>query len=195
MVGNAFSHYLKVLLGMEDPITQTSENERKSLEKYAANAKVAVEIGVFEGVNTALIAKSINENGVLYGIDPFFKGKIGVCYSKLITRSHLKSTNTLNKVKLIEKLSFEAADDVPENIDFLFIDGDHSLEGIQKDWELFSKKIRPGGIVALHDTNATGQNSHIHGLGSIAYFKEVISNDPRFAYVESVDSLNVLRKA
>ena len=36
-------------------------------------------------------------------------------------------------------------------VDFLFIDGDHSLEGVTQDWEMYSPLVRPGGLVAFHD--------------------------------------------
>jgi cephalosporin hydroxylase len=38
-------------------------------------------------------------------------------------------------------------------VDFVFIDGDHSYEGVKRDWELFSPLVRPGGLVAFHDVN------------------------------------------
>ena len=36
-------------------------------------------------------------------------------------------------------------------IDFLFIDGDHTYEGARADFELYVPLVRSGGIVALHD--------------------------------------------
>jgi predicted O-methyltransferase YrrM len=36
-------------------------------------------------------------------------------------------------------------------IDYLFIDGDHSEEGIKKDYSDYSKYLAPGAIVAFHD--------------------------------------------
>ena len=36
-------------------------------------------------------------------------------------------------------------------IDFLFVDGDHSYEGVRRDFELYTPFVRSGGIVALHD--------------------------------------------
>jgi predicted O-methyltransferase YrrM len=36
-------------------------------------------------------------------------------------------------------------------LDVLFIDADHSYEGVKRDWELYSALVRPGGIVGLHD--------------------------------------------
>lgn len=36
-------------------------------------------------------------------------------------------------------------------VDMLFIDGDHTFQGVKADFELFSPLVRPGGIVAFHD--------------------------------------------
>lgn len=36
-------------------------------------------------------------------------------------------------------------------LDMLFIDGDHSLEGVTADFELWSPLVRPGGHVVFHD--------------------------------------------
>jgi len=36
-------------------------------------------------------------------------------------------------------------------VDFLFIDGDHSYEGVKKDFEMYSPLVRKGGIIAFHD--------------------------------------------
>jgi len=36
-------------------------------------------------------------------------------------------------------------------LDFLFIDGDHTYEGVKKDFEMYSPLVREGGIIAFHD--------------------------------------------
>jgi predicted O-methyltransferase YrrM len=36
-------------------------------------------------------------------------------------------------------------------VDLLFIDGDHTAEGVRRDFELYGKLVRPGGVIALHD--------------------------------------------
>jgi predicted O-methyltransferase YrrM len=36
-------------------------------------------------------------------------------------------------------------------LDLLFIDGDHSYDGVKSDFELYSRLVHKGGIVALHD--------------------------------------------
>jgi predicted O-methyltransferase YrrM len=37
------------------------------------------------------------------------------------------------------------------SLDVLFLDGDHSLDGVKRDFDMYSPLVRPGGIVALHD--------------------------------------------
>jgi predicted O-methyltransferase YrrM len=38
-----------------------------------------------------------------------------------------------------------------ERLDYLFIDGDHTYEGVKKDFEMYSPLVRSGGLVAFHD--------------------------------------------
>lgn len=45
-----------------------------------------------------------------------------------------------------------------EGVDFLFIDGDHTYEGVKQDFEMYSQLVNEGGIIALHDI-ATHPNS------------------------------------
>lgn len=49
----------------------------------------------------------------------------------------------------------EAAPQIPdESLDFVYLDGDHTLRGIMFDLHLFSKKVRPGGMVCGDDYTA-----------------------------------------
>lgn len=38
-----------------------------------------------------------------------------------------------------------------ERLDYLFIDGDHTYNGVQRDFEMYGPLVRSGGIVAFHD--------------------------------------------
>ena len=38
-----------------------------------------------------------------------------------------------------------------EKIQFLFIDGDHSYDGVKQDFEMYSPLVGPGGIIGFHD--------------------------------------------
>jgi cephalosporin hydroxylase len=52
---------------------------------------------------------------------------------------------------LPEQLAAVKAALADELLDFLFIDGDHSLKGVEQDWLDYGPLVRPGGIVAFHD--------------------------------------------
>lgn len=38
-----------------------------------------------------------------------------------------------------------------QKLDFLFIDGDHTYDGVKMDFERFAPLVRPGGLIAMHD--------------------------------------------
>ena len=38
-------------------------------------------------------------------------------------------------------------------IDFLYIDADHTFEGVKIDFDLYSKIMNKGGIITIHDTD------------------------------------------
>jgi predicted O-methyltransferase YrrM len=41
-------------------------------------------------------------------------------------------------------------------IDFLFIDGDHSYDGVKRDFEMYGPLVNPTGLIALHDIDYIG---------------------------------------
>lgn len=54
-----------------------------------------------------------------------------------------------------------------EKLDLLFIDGDHSYEGVRADYEMYREFVAPGGIIAFHD---------IQHLGPEQLWKELIQH-------------------
>lgn len=59
-------------------------------------------------------------------------------------------------------------------LDALFIDGDHTYEGVRSDFERYGKLVRAGGLIALHDVNEDYRTRH--GVDSPSISGEV----PRF---------------
>jgi predicted O-methyltransferase YrrM len=53
-------------------------------------------------------------------------------------------------------------------LDFLFIDGDHSYEGVKKDFEMYSPLVRSGGLIAFHDITPCGPPKEV-----FKYWEEV----------------------
>ncbi len=48
-------------------------------------------------------------------------------------------------------------------VDFLFIDGDHTYDGVKADFEMYSGLVRPGGLIVFHDIckHAEGLNCQV----------------------------------
>jgi hypothetical protein len=46
-------------------------------------------------------------------------------------------------------------------IDYLHIDGDHSYEGVKKDFELYSQIMSENGIITIHDTDQKYHNTFL----------------------------------
>lgn len=181
-------HALKVFFGLSSPETQVSDAELNQLLPFASTANVIVEIGCYEGNTTAALAK--NSKGRVYSIDPFFKGRAGICYSELIARLHCRRQG-LRNVEFIKAFSHEAVNGFNKPIDLLFIDADHSYEAVRKDWADWFPKVRPGGVIALHDSRRA-PNSPAY-LGSMKFYDEDIPAMQQVEEIEAVDSLALLR--
>ncbi|HEU4975489.1 MAG TPA: class I SAM-dependent methyltransferase [Baekduia sp.] len=50
-----------------------------------------------------------------------------------------------------------------EPLDFLFIDGDHTYDGVKADFESYSQLVRPGGLVGFHDISAPVSAERLDG--------------------------------
>jgi predicted O-methyltransferase YrrM len=119
--------------------------------------RVCVEIGTARGKSACFVARALKENGggMLYAIDPHartnWNDEASVDTYEM-ARRNLASLGLDRYVEIIRKPSVEAADGWDREIDLLFIDGDHSYEGVKTDWELFSPHLSPFGVALFHDT-------------------------------------------
>ena len=126
----------------------------KLASRLPSRAKI-VEIGSWKGKSTVLLQLS-NEKADIYAIDPH-KGshEHKELFGKVDTYAEFMSNIKLHcnpeKIKVLRKFSREAALDVPDGIDFLWIDGSHDYKDVRSDFELYFPKLKPGGWVAMHD--------------------------------------------
>jgi predicted O-methyltransferase YrrM len=135
-------------------------------------------------------------DGILYAVDPYPVGRLGVSFQRYIARSELRRVPN-GKVLWVRTTGAGAARSLGSElagvVDFVFIDGDHTYEGLRADWQGWSPLIAPGGCIALHDSRSTPDRS-IDDAGSVRFTREVILSDPRFRVADMVDSLTVLRR-
>ncbi len=123
----------------------------------AMKPEVCVEIGSAQGHSACHIGAALEENGkgMLYAIDPHtvtaWNDRDSEDSFPMIQRN-LAAIGVSHRVELLRTTSAGAAEDWSRSIDLLFIDGDHSYEGVKNDWNLFHPFVRPGGVVLFHDT-------------------------------------------
>ena len=123
-----------------------------------------VEVGSFQGKSTFFLGLGVklSENGKMFAID-HFKGNIGkenfyiveksdlsdleFGFRENITRAELDDTVTLFNMP-----NDQAVKHINDNsVRLLFIDSDHTAEGVAKDLKLFKSKLKPGAIIVFDD--------------------------------------------
>ena len=111
-----------------------------------------VEIGAYVGRSTHVLATvAKHRKSRVITIDPFlveFDGWDGTNAKRYFVRNVL---SVFDNVQLIEGRSQDVVDQVPDGIDFMFIDGDHAYESVKMDCENYLPKLKSGGLVAFHD--------------------------------------------
>ncbi|MEM4258240.1 MAG: class I SAM-dependent methyltransferase [Candidatus Thermoplasmatota archaeon] len=120
---------------------------------------IGAEIGVLRGYNTRNILRHLNIDKI-YLIDPYMmyegideKQDPKVPHSKAFLYAQKVLKKYKEKIIWIRKMSSEAINDVPENLDFVYIDGNHLYDYVLKDLELYYPKVKPGGVLCGHDFN------------------------------------------
>jgi len=119
--------------------------------------KTVMEIGSARGGTLFLFTRVASPDAALLSIDlpegrfgggypkhmiPLFRSFADKGQSIHLIRADSHSPETLNEVrKVLGRRS----------LDFLFIDGDHTYEGVRRDFEMYSPLVREGGAIAFHD--------------------------------------------
>ena len=184
-------------VGLQRAATQVTPAELECLLVHARSKQRLLEIGVYEGASTTLLIGAAAGDAHVYAVDPFLKGRLGICWAKGIALKQIAigiRSNADVRVHVVEQFSHDAAAAIEGSFDFMFIDGDHSLEGIRQDWDDWSGRVNDGGIIALHDTRVPSHNPGVAQLGSFQYFQSTIRVDPRFDLLQQVESLSILRR-
>jgi predicted O-methyltransferase YrrM len=181
-------HFFKFTLGLESAHSQVTERELELLLRYSRDARTICEIGCYEGRTSVALAR--NAAGNVYSIDPFFRGRLGICYSEWVARLN-RWRNGVENLSYLRGLSQEVGRRFDLPIDFLFIDADHSYEAVKADWSLWFPKVKKGGYIALHDSKPTANSPRF--LGSMRFYSEDLPKIAGVTECDGVDSLVILQ--
>ena len=134
------------------PITQTTAADRGSLMKDAAGKRSRVEIGVMSRCQRPLLRSVMDPSGTTTGIDPHPPSRLGMSFERWLAL-RVVASYPRGLVVLLRRWRHDAVISWYP-IDFLFVDGDHSRAGIDRDWRGWSRHVVPGGALALHDSRS-----------------------------------------
>lgn len=121
------------------------------------NPKVILEIGTGSGGTLFLYTTIAAPEASIISIDlpkpsigagyPAFKATLFKSFEWNGQRIHLlrADSHDFNTLAEIRTILSDC------QVDLLFIDGDHSYEGVKKDFEMYSPLVRKGGVVVFHD--------------------------------------------
>jgi len=145
--------------------------------------KVILEIGTANGGTLFLFSRVASSDATIISIDlpggefgggypdwkiPLYKAFARENQQIYLIRADSHDPKTLEQVKKILN---------GRKVDFLFIDGDHTYEGVKKDFEMYSPLVRKGGIIAFHDI-VSGPEENVGGVPK--FWQELKSKDKEF---------------
>ncbi len=167
--------------------------------------KLVLEIGTARGGSLFLLTKFSNSNSHIISLDlpggihgggyprPFkiFYKSFKLKNQKItFIRKDSHNPSTLLKVKkIINK----------RKIDILFIDGDHTYNGVKKDFEMYSPLVKKNGLVAFHDITVQQPrlNCQVHifwnEIKNNFDFEEIIGREKSYTRNEKIYGIGIIR--
>ena len=154
---------LAIGLGLIPPRTMHSDADASVLLNAAGGARRVVEIGVYEGASALALARTLGPDAELHLIDPFghhpdaLPGGWGASERAtrlLLARAGRSLGPRAPQIVWHVALSHAVAAQWSAPVDLVFIDGDHSEAGCERDWLDWSPLVARGGHVVLHDARA-----------------------------------------
>lgn len=147
---------------------------------------VVVEIGTMHGGTLWAWCQSASSDALLVSID-LPGGAFGGGYSDA-EAEHLEGYPRPGQtLELIRANSHDPATAAQlrkvlgsRTIDLLFIDADHSYEGVARDYEMYAPLVGPGGLIAFHDVLACRPED-----GEVSRFWQEVRD--RYQYCEFTD--------
>ena len=147
---------------------------------------VGVEIGTCLGVTAELFLKELPTLQKLFCIDHYpafidWNGTVMSQERQAVMKDHARarlsaygdrvSLEYMNSEEFAKKFSISSE---WQHLDFIFVDGDHSFEGVLRDFHLYWGFVRSGGIFAGHDWNiSTVQDAIKEFFPDISKVKQV----------------------
>ena len=120
----------------------------RMLFAYRSSYRVILEIGIHFGHNLHNLARAFNPD-ILIGIESDVSH-----FKAFTTYPHPVISGSSHDIETMRSLKSLIGE---RKIDLLFIDGDHSFEGVKQDYEEYSKYLSKGGVIVIHDIESEAE--------------------------------------
>ncbi len=139
------------------------------LYRLAVGRESIVEIGSYTGASACCFAEAIRASGGagrVVCIDTWNNNAMTEgerdTWSEF-SRNTDAYASILIPVMGLSSDMFRLVSDIAPRVDLLFIDGDHSYEGVRTDWRTYAPLLAPGATIVFHDYGwADGVRAVVH---------------------------------
>lgn len=162
------------LIVSESKASQNKTELAKVLQYVSEiNPKVIVEIGVHQGYSMVDWQKAFNPE-IIIGVDNDLHAlDLEATKNMLIVDGDSHSDEVLLRVKKYLR---------GHPIDFLYLDGDHTYDGVKKDYQMYSPLVRSGGIIGFDDIKLDSNHWRMNGVDVARFWNELIGLPGRKYY-------------
>ena len=101
---------------------------------------------------------------------------------------NLRRAGVAETVEPLVMTSVDAAAQMREPVELLFIDGDHSRAGAERDARIWLPRVIDGGFVMMHDVGAAGY------IGPRTVFRRMVCWNGGFDRIGRVGSMGIARR-
>jgi predicted O-methyltransferase YrrM len=188
--------------GLIPPRTMHSDADAGVLRSIAQGRRRVVELGVYEGSSAVVLCEVLDPQAELHLVDPFGEhgwalpagwGATEGASRRVVERARRRHDGP--QVTWHVDYSAAVAQRWHDPVDLVFVDGDHSEQGVRADWEGWHGFVEPGGAVVFHDARESQEGGRglpgptvvvdglFRGAGALAGWRVLAEADRTVAVV------------
>jgi len=151
------------------PIGYIEPGDEETLYRYSKNKKLCVETGTLLGrstIITAYRAESVITIDVFEDLHLIEDDKNRKFNEDWFNKHQHSYERVKNSLEVYKNISVKRRADIDNfnfnknSIDMIFLDADHSYDGVKKDFEYFYPYVRRGGLILFHDSLKLASEPH-----------------------------------
>lgn len=153
------------------------------------NIRTVLEIGTADSGTHLLLSELLNSKKTMIAVDLELRNRLSLKLLNSHQDLRLGIRGSSHSDKVIQQVASALNN---KQIDLLFIDGDHSYEGVKKDFEIYQSFVANKGIIAFHDIvpdsfSRTGYKTNSY-VGEVPKFWNEIKKNYKYKeFIESDD--------